>query len=177
MNGLLLSDARWTEQMQKELRACWSRAIANDHRDTLRNSLKFVQEVDRFVTSRFFGEKKVAGGGSWKSLSWQHCEHLYYSPLSLSDSSSTRIFRSTHTYRNIWTTAWNIWTTANQREGPPFTISDWFRPRYGPNVCLLLNHRVTLRVTVKPSWTQSRLVKIQIFSSRTIEKLGRTCDL
>ncbi len=51
---------------EKELRACWSRAIANDHRDTLRNSLKFVQEVDRFVTSRFFGEKKVARGGVLK---------------------------------------------------------------------------------------------------------------
>ncbi len=31
--------------------------------------------------------------------------HLYYSPLSLSDCSSTRIFKLTHTYRNIWTTA------------------------------------------------------------------------
>ncbi len=29
---------------------------------------------------------------------------------------------------------------------PPFTISDWFRPRYEPNVCLLLNHRETFRV-------------------------------
>ncbi len=27
--------------------------------------------------------------------------------------------------------------------GPPFTISDWFRPRYEPNVCLLLKHRET----------------------------------
>ncbi len=35
---------------------------------------------------------------------------------------------------------------ANQRGGSPFTISDWFRPRYGPNVCLLLNHRETFRV-------------------------------
>ncbi len=26
------------------------------------------------------------------------------------------------------------------------TISDWFRPRYGPNVCLLLNQRETFRV-------------------------------
>ncbi len=24
-----------------------------------------------------------------------------------------------------------------------FTISDWFRPRYEPNVCLLLKHRET----------------------------------
>ncbi len=27
--------------------------------------------------------------------------------------------------------------------GPPFTISDWFRPRYEPNVCLLLKHKET----------------------------------
>ncbi len=40
--------------------------------------------------------------------------HLY---LFLSDCSSTRIFKRTHMYRNIW-------TTANQRGGPPFTISD-----------------------------------------------------
>ncbi len=45
----------------------------------------------------------------------------------------------THLYRNIW-------TMANQRGGLPFTISDWFRPRYEPNVSLLLNDRETFRV-------------------------------
>ncbi len=63
------------------------------------------------------------------SLSWQHCTHLYYSPLSLCLTAAahvTHLSTRTHTYRNIW-------TTANQRGGPPFTISDWFRPRYKPN--------------------------------------------
>ncbi len=40
----------------------------------------------------------------------------------------------THTYRNIW-------TTANQRGGPPFTISDWFRPRYETNVSVVEQQR------------------------------------
>ncbi len=112
----------------------YQRDLTEYHRD----SLKFVQEVARFVTIRFFGGKKVTRG-SENSLSWQHCAHLYYSPLSLSDCNCTLIFRCTHTYRNIC-------TTANQRGGPPLTISDWFRPRYEPNVCLLLNHRETFRV-------------------------------
>ncbi len=117
----------------------------NDHRD----SLKFVQEVARFVTSRFFGGGEV-DGGSEKLLSWQYWAHLYYSPLSLSDCSSTHIFKHTHTYRNIW-------TSAKQRGGPPFTISDWFRPRYEPNVCLLLNHTETFRVAETFfSWTAGR---------------------
>ncbi len=93
----------------------------NDHGD----SLKFVQEVARFVTSRFL-EKKSLGGSekslnlATKSLNWQHCAHLYYSPLSLT-AAAHAFPKRTHTYRNIW-------TTANQRGGPHFTISDWFRP-------------------------------------------------
>ncbi len=121
LKGLLLSDAHWTEQMQ--IKSC------------VRADLSLVA----------FFEKKLLGGSekslnlATKSLSWQHCVHLYYSPLSLSDCSSTRIFTLTHTYRNIW-------TTANRGGGPPFTISDWFRSQYEPNVCLLLNHRETFRV-------------------------------
>ncbi len=34
---------------------------------------------------------------------------------------------------------------ANQKGGLPFTISDWFRPQYEPNVCLLLNHKETFQ--------------------------------
>ncbi len=30
---------------------------------------------------------------------------------------------------------------ANQKESHPFTISDWFRPRYEPNVCLVERQR------------------------------------
>ncbi len=40
--------------------------------------------------------------GSEKSLSWQHCAHLNYSPLSLSDCSSTRdVFSDAHTRAGI----------------------------------------------------------------------------
>ncbi len=51
------------------LRCCSS---TNDRRD----SLKFVQEVARFVTSRFFGKKSLGGSEKLlslekKSLSWQ----------------------------------------------------------------------------------------------------------
>ncbi len=79
----------------------------NEHRD----SLKFVQEVARFFNWSLFWKKKSLGGYekllnlAIKLLSLQHCTHLYYSPLSLSDCSSTRIFKRTHTYRNIWTMA------------------------------------------------------------------------
>ncbi len=97
----------------------------NDHRD----SLKFVQEVARFVTS-CFKKKKLLGGSekslnlTTKSLSWQHCAHLYYSPLSLCLTAAARTFSNVHTYRNIW-------TTANQRGGPPFTISAWLDHHMG----------------------------------------------
>ncbi|KAA0721821.1 B-cell receptor CD22 B-lymphocyte cell adhesion molecule [Triplophysa tibetana] len=41
----------------------------------------------------------------------------------------------------------NIWTTADPPlKVRPFTIIDWFRSRYGPNVCLLLNHIDTFRL-------------------------------
>ncbi len=120
---------------EKELLIC-AAVLMRSHRD----SLKFVQEVARFVTSRFFGKKVLwrserALNLATKSLNGQHCVHLYYSPLSLSDCSSTRIKR-THTYMNIWT-----------------TISDWFRPRYGPNVCLLLNHRVVETFFFSNGWS------------------------
>ncbi len=68
---------------------------------------------------------------------------------------------------------------ANQGGGPPFTISDWFRPRYGPNVCLLLNHRETFRVAERLFFFLDWLVapvRPQIFFCRTIEKLGRILE-
>ncbi len=46
-----------------------------------------------------------------------------------------------------------------------YTISDWFRPRYGPNVCLLLNHRETFRVAG------------YFFFSRTTGRTSATSDL
>ncbi len=109
------------------------------------------------------------------SLSWQHCTHFYYSPLSLCLTAAahvTHLSTRTHTYRNIW-------TTANQRGGPPFTISDWFRPRYKPNGgCLLLNHRVSESRILFFSFLEwlDAPVRPGIFVSRTREKLGCTCD-
>ncbi len=81
-----------------------------------------------------FSDRRILEGLSdahWTDqIQRKSCVHLYYSPLSLclTAASSTRIFKRTHTHTHR-----NIWTTANQRGGPPFTISDWFRPRYKPN--------------------------------------------
>ncbi len=105
------------------------------------------------------------------SLSWQHCTHFYYSPLSLCLTAAahvTHLSTRTHTYRDIW-------TTANQRGGPPFTISDWFRPRYKPNGGLFLNHRTGDTFFSFLEWLDAP-VRPGIFVSRTREKLGCTCD-
>ena len=73
----------------------------------------------------------------------------------------------------------NIWTTANQRGVPPFIISYWFRPWYGPNVCLLLkvdpqgDFQSRRGFLFLNSWLHRCNL---IFFSRTIEKLGRMCD-
>ncbi len=75
------------------------------------------------------------------------CIFLY---LSLSDCSSTRIFKRTHTYRNIW-------TTANQRKVRP-SLSLIGLDHDMSLTCLLLNSRERLS------------------ESRRLEKLGHTCD-
>ncbi len=106
------------------------------------------------------------------SLSWQQCTHLYYSPLSLCLTAAahvTHLSTRTHTYRNIW-------TTPNQRGGPPFTISDWFRPRYKPNgsvFCWVSESRILLFYFLE--WLDAP-VRPGIFVSRTREKLGRTLE-
>ncbi len=126
-----------------------------------------------------FLENKKLLWGSTKALNVAKLATLH-APLlltsfSLSDCSSTRdtfVNAHTHTYRNIW-------TTANQRGGPPFTISDWFRPRYKPNggvFCwtteflsrgyFFFSFLEWLDAPVRPG----------IFVSRTREKLGCTCD-
>ncbi len=109
------------------------------------------------------------------SLSWQHCTHLYYSPLSLCLTAAahvTHLSTRTHTYRNIW-------TTANQRGGPPFTISDWFRPRYKPNggvFCWTTEFLSRGYFFISFLEWLDALVRPGIFVSRTREKLGCTCD-
>ncbi len=125
---------------EKELLTRWSRAVAAIPTITETRQILSKKSLDLSLVA-FLKKKKPLYGSekalnlATKSLNRQHCVHLY-SPLSLSDCSRTRIFKRTHMYRNIW-------TTGNQRGGPLFTISDWFRPRYEPNVCLLLNHRET----------------------------------
>ncbi len=121
-------------------------------RETLRDLLKFVQEVARFVTSRSFKKKSL--GGSEKSLRWQHFAHLYYSPLSLSDCSTSIFKRNLHTRTGVSGSR----PIRGGGGGSAFTISDWFRPWYWPNVCLLLNHRETF------------------FFSRTAGRTGATSD-
>ncbi len=111
---------------EKELRARWSRG---DHTDTLRDLLKSVQEIARFVTSSFFGKKTKSLWGSKKALSWQHCTHLCYSPLSVWLQQHTHF----HTYRNIW-------TTANQRGVRP-SLSLIGLDHDMSLMCLLLNYR------------------------------------
>ncbi len=78
-----------------------------------RVSLKFVQEVARFVTSHFFGGKKSLGGSEKGVKSSDQVAKLATLRVSLLLTSLSvwlqqhtwRIFRRTHTYSNIWTTA------------------------------------------------------------------------
>ncbi len=135
----------------------------NNHRD----SLKFVQEVARLVTSHFFGKEKKSLGGSEKSLSWQQCTHLYYSPLSLSDCSKTRIFRRTHTYRNFW-------TTANRGGGGGGGGGGGVRPSLSSG----LDHDMGLMCVC--CWTTGRLSESQTFffldRLDRLDQIGRTLE-
>ncbi len=102
------------------------------------------------------------------SLSWQHCTHLYYSPLSLCLTAAAHVMHlstRTHTYRNIW-------TAANQRGG------------VRPSLSLIgLDHDISLTGVSESrilffsflEWLDAP-VRPGIFVSRTREKLGRTCD-
>ncbi len=136
-----------TEQSRcRERAACTlisrCRSNTNDHRD----SLKFVQEVARFVTR----SKKALNLAKLATL----CTSLLLTSLSVWLQKYTwRISKRTHTYRNIW-------TTANQRGGPPFTISDWFIPQYEPN-------------DNEPNEPQSRR---RFFFRRTAGRTGGTSD-
>ncbi len=117
---LLLSDAHWTEQMQRKVYARWSRAAAEVQtiRDSLSKKLLYLSLV------AFWGEK-IARGVKKKKLSWQHCAHLNYSPLSLWLQRDA--FSDAHTRTGISGPR----PIRGGGGGPPFTISDWFRPRYG----------------------------------------------
>ncbi len=118
LNWTGCSSQTFTEESRCRERAAFAlisrhRGNTNNHRD----SLKFVQEVARCVTSRFFWRKKVAMQ-VWKGVISSNkvaklatlLASLLLISLSLSDCSNTRIFKRTHTYRNIW-------TMANQRGG------------------------------------------------------------
>ncbi len=62
---------------------------------------------------------------------------LLLTSLSLSDCSCPRIFKRTHTHIQEYL------DHHGQSEGgsPPFTISDWFRPRYETNVSVVEQQR------------------------------------
>ncbi len=127
---------------------------------------------------RYIQRSQNPGGTVRRSLNRADSEKelrasLLLTSLSLSDSSSTRIFKRTHTHQYR-----SIWTMANQRGGPPFTISDWFRPRYETNVSVVKQQRDFLSrgdFFFFLEWLDAP-VRPKFFFSRTLEKLGRTCD-
>ncbi len=96
----------------------------NDHRD----SLKFVQEVARFVTSLFFGKKVTLGVWKVATLATLRAS-LLLTPLCLTAAA--------HAFSNVHTRTGISGPRPIRGGGPPFTISDWFRPRYGPNVSVV----------------------------------------
>ncbi len=109
------------------------------------------------------------------SLSWQHCTHLYYSPLSLCLTAAahvTHLSTHTHTYRNIW-------TTANQRGvRPSLSLIGLDHDISLPGVSFVEPHRVSEFLDTFFSFLEwlDAPVRPGIFVSRTREKLGRTCD-
>ncbi len=83
---------------EKELRdlASWRRS--HRHSERLVKSLS-KKSLDLSLVALKKKKKKKSLWGSTKALNWQHCAHLYYSPLSLSDCSSTRdAFVNMHTH-------------------------------------------------------------------------------
>ncbi len=153
-NNICFNWTRCSSQMLTKQSRCRERAACalisrrcGDHTDTLRDLLKFVQEIARFVTSSFFGKKTKSLWGSKKALSWQHCTHLCYSPLSVWLQQHTHF----HTYRNIW-------TTANQRG-------------VRPSLSLIgLDHDMSLMCVC--CWTTGRL----FFFSQTAGRTSATSD-
>ncbi len=121
--------------------------VTNDHRD----SLKFVQEVARFVTSHFFGKR-----GSEKSVNWQHCVRI---------STHLSVWLQHHTLFQTYTHV-QEYLDHGQSEGGSVLHYLWlFRPQYWPNVCLLLNHMETFRVA-----------ETLFFFSRMAGRTGATSD-
>ncbi len=143
-----------TEQSRSRERAACTAisrhcGCTNDHRD----SLKFVQEVARFVTSRFYW-KKVARG-VWKVA--KSSDKVAKLATLRASRLTSLCLTAAHAFSNVYTHVQEYLDHGQSEGGPPFT--DWFRPRYGPNVCLLLNHRETFRVAEtfkKRIWTAGR---------------------
>ncbi len=99
------------------------------------------------------------------------CAHLYYSPLSL--TAAAHASSNAHTHTGI------SGPRPIRGGGPHFTISDWFRPRYEPNVSVVEQQRLWVAETFFffffCKWLDAP-VRPTFFFSRTLEKLGRTCD-
>ncbi len=159
----LLSDARWQVQI-RETR--WSRAVAAITRHSERLDLSLVA---------FFWKTKSCYGVSTKALNVAKLATLraplLLTSFSLSDCSSTRdAFVNAHTHIQEYL------DHGQSEGGPPFTISDWFRPRYKPNgsvFCWVSESRILFFSFLE--WLDAP-VRPGIFVSRTREKLGRTCD-
>ncbi len=95
---LLLSDAHWTEQMQRN--SCVHADLAPlRHYQWFQRLAKVCPRscLDLSLVV-FLGEKSRWGTG--KSLSWQHCGHLYYTPLSLT-AAAAHAFSNIHTCSGI----------------------------------------------------------------------------
>ncbi len=78
---------------------------------------------------------------------------------------SHSVWLQQHTYQT-YTHVQEYLDHGQSEGGPPFTISDWFRSRYGPNVCLLLNHRETLLRRLfffSNGWSHQRSCSMKIF--------------
>ncbi len=82
---------------EKELRVRWSCAVAAVPTITETRQSLSKKSLDLSLVALKKNKKTLEGSEKslnlvTKSLSWHHCAHLYYSPLSLPDCSSTHTF-------------------------------------------------------------------------------------
>ncbi len=135
--------------------------VTNNHRD----SLKFVQEVARFVTSHFFWKR-----GSEKSVNWQHCVRI---------STHLSVWLQHHTHFQTYTRTGISGPRPIRGGVPPFTICDCLDHNMGLMcVCCWTTWRLSESQRLYFSFLEWLVAQVrpQIFFSRTIEKLGRTLE-
>ncbi len=122
-----------------------------------------------------FRESQNPGGTVRRSLNRADSEKELRASLLLT-SISLCLTAAAHASSNAHTIQEYLDHGQSER-GPPFTISDWFRPL--SLTCLLLNSRETFWVAETfvffLEWLDAP-VRPQIFFCRTLEKLGRTLE-